>query len=127
MVGKILTVRRWPEAPVSAPSNEEAPKAKNKDLGEVRTEITLVNIGDQSAANRGYMPKEQVRRVTVNAVVDTGARTGTAGPLVINEETREKLGLLVEESKDATLAGGKSPLPDNGAGTDLLEGPQNYL
>jgi clan AA aspartic protease len=75
-------------------------------MGEVRTEITLVNIGDQNDANRGYIPQDQVRRLTVNAVVDTGARTGTKGPLVINEETREKLGLLVEETSETTVAGG---------------------
>ena len=70
-------------------------------MGEVRTEITLVNIGDQEVANRGYMPQDQVRRLTVNAVVDTGAWT-----LVINEETREKLGLKVEETGETTVAGG---------------------
>ncbi|MDR1178136.1 MAG: aspartyl protease family protein [Spirochaetaceae bacterium] len=70
-------------------------------MGEVRTEVTLVNIEDQSVANRGYMPQDQVRHLTVNAVVDTGAWT-----LVINEETREKLGLRVEESNETTLAGG---------------------
>jgi clan AA aspartic protease len=75
-------------------------------MGEVRTENTLVNIEDQSVANRGYIPQDQVRRLTVNAVVDTGARTGTRGPLVINEETREKLGLRVEETSETTVAGG---------------------
>jgi clan AA aspartic protease len=70
-------------------------------MGEVRTEITLVNIGDQGVANRGYIPQEQVRRLTVNAVVDTGAWT-----LIINEETRDKLGLRVEETRKATVAGG---------------------
>jgi clan AA aspartic protease len=70
-------------------------------MGAVRAEITLVNIGDQNVADRGYMPQDQVRRLTVNAVVDTGAWT-----LVINEKNREKLGLRVEESNETTLAGG---------------------
>jgi clan AA aspartic protease len=70
-------------------------------MGEVRTEITLVNIRDQNVADMGYMPQDQVRRLTVNAVVDTGAWT-----LIINEETREKLGLRVEEPNETTLAGG---------------------
>jgi clan AA aspartic protease len=74
-------------------------------MGEVRTEITLVNIEDQGVANRGYIPWDQVRHLTVNAVVDTGAWT-----LVINEEIREKLGLQVEKTGEATLAGGiKAP------------------
>jgi clan AA aspartic protease len=70
-------------------------------MGEVRTEITLVNIEDQADARRGYIPQDQVRQLTVNAVVDTGAWT-----LVINEETREKLGLRVEETSETTVAGG---------------------
>ena len=76
-------------------------------MGEVRTEITLVNIEDQGVANRGYMPQEQVRRLTVNAVVDTGAWTRQQGlALVINEAIREKLGLRVEGTLDTTVAGG---------------------
>jgi clan AA aspartic protease len=70
-------------------------------MGEVHAEITLVNIGDQSAADRGFIPQDQVRQVTVNALVDTGAWM-----LVINEETRQRLGLKVEETSEAALAGG---------------------
>jgi clan AA aspartic protease len=70
-------------------------------MGEVRTEITLVNIEDQADARRGYMPQDQVRRLTVNAVVDTGAVT-----LVINEGIREKLGLQLKKTGEATIAGG---------------------
>jgi clan AA aspartic protease len=70
-------------------------------MGEVRTEITLINIGDQNVADRGYMPQDQVRRLTVNALVDTGAWT-----LVINEETRQKLGLNVRKTSETTVAGG---------------------
>jgi clan AA aspartic protease len=69
-------------------------------MSEVRTEITLVNNAEQGAADLGYMPQEEVRRLTVNAVVDRGAWT-----LIINEETRDKLGLRVEEDREATLAG----------------------
>ncbi|MDR1247977.1 MAG: aspartyl protease family protein [Treponema sp.] len=74
-------------------------------MGEVRTEITLVNLREAGKAQDGLIPESQVRRLTVNAVVDTGAVT-----LVINEETREKLGLRVEETGEVTLAGGvKAP------------------
>jgi clan AA aspartic protease len=47
------------------------------------------------------MPQDQVRQITVNAVVDTGAVT-----LVINEEIREKLGLQLKKTGEATVAGG---------------------
>jgi clan AA aspartic protease len=70
-------------------------------MGEVRPEITLVNIGDAVKARDGLIPETAIRRLTVNAVVDTGAWT-----LVINEETREKLGLRVEKTNETTLAGG---------------------
>ncbi|MDR0784382.1 MAG: retroviral-like aspartic protease family protein [Treponema sp.] len=70
-------------------------------MGEVRTEITLVNIRDKNIADEGYMPQSEVRRLTVNAVVDTGAWT-----LVMGEETREKLGLRVKKTGKTTVAGG---------------------
>jgi predicted aspartyl protease len=87
--------------------------AKSRDalkeivMSEVRTEVALVNIGDQNDAKRGYIPQDQVRRLTVNAVADTGAWTRQPRlALIINEETREKLGLLVEETNETIVAGG---------------------
>jgi clan AA aspartic protease len=70
-------------------------------MGEVRTEVTLINLREASKAQDGIIPESEVRRLTANAVVDTGAWT-----LVINEETREKLGLRVKRSSEATVAGG---------------------
>jgi clan AA aspartic protease len=70
-------------------------------MGEVRTEITLVNIEDTMKARNGLIMETEIKRLTVNAVVDTGAWT-----LIINEATREKLGLLVEETSETTVAGG---------------------
>jgi clan AA aspartic protease len=70
-------------------------------MGEVHTEITLVNMEDQIFADRGFIPQDQVRRITVNALVDTGAWT-----LVINEKIRQKLGLKVEETGETVVAGG---------------------
>jgi clan AA aspartic protease len=74
---------------------------KEHNMGEVRTEITLVNIRDAANAQSGFIPESEVRRITVNAVVDTAAWT-----LVINEELREKLGLRVKETTEAGVAGG---------------------
>jgi clan AA aspartic protease len=74
-------------------------------MGEVRTESILVNLRDAAKASDGLIPEAEVRQVTVNALVDTGAWT-----LVINEETREKLGLKVKGTREAALAGGiKAP------------------
>jgi predicted aspartyl protease len=71
---------------------------KKYDMGEVHA---VINIGDQKVADRGYMPQDQVRRLTVNALVDTGVWT-----LVINEEICQKLGLQVEETAETIVAGG---------------------
>jgi clan AA aspartic protease len=76
-------------------------EGKEYGMGEARTEITLVNIGDAVKARDGIIPESKVRRLIVNAVVDTGAWT-----LIINEKIREKLGLLVEETGETTVAGG---------------------
>jgi clan AA aspartic protease len=70
-------------------------------MGIVRTEITLVNIRYAGKAEDGLIPESEVRRLTVNALVDTGAWT-----LVISEKTREKLGLRVKKTSEATVAGG---------------------
>jgi len=68
----------------------------------VRTEITLKNSEDKINAKRGLIKETEIRQLTVNAFVDTGAWT-----LVINEETRKKLGLDIVGSDSGTLADGK--------------------
>ena len=56
---------------------------KNREftMGLVKTEITLKNVADKVRANEGLISEQEIRRVTVEALVDTGAWT-----LVINEE-----------------------------------------
>jgi clan AA aspartic protease len=71
-------------------------------MSEVYTEITLVNMEDTMKARNGLIGENEVRQLTVNALVDTGAWT-----LIINEEIRQKLGLEVVENYEATVAGGK--------------------
>jgi len=68
----------------------------------VQTEITLKNSEDKMKAKDGLIRETEIRQITVNALVDTGAWT-----LVINEETREKLGLDVVGTDSGTLADGK--------------------
>jgi clan AA aspartic protease len=69
-------------------------------MGEVVAKIMLVNVGDAVLARRGIIKKSEVRQVTVDAVVDTGA-----GPLIITEALRQKLGLDIEKTKSVYLAG----------------------
>jgi len=68
----------------------------------VRTEITLKNTLDVGKSRQGLIKETEIRQITVNAFVDTGAWT-----LVINEETRKKLGLDITGSDSGTLADGK--------------------
>ena len=68
-------------------------------MGTVYEKIILKNAGDVTNARRGYIKEPEVREITVRAVVDTGAMS-----LVINEDVRQKLGLSIESTGEATLA-----------------------
>jgi clan AA aspartic protease len=68
-------------------------------MGTVQAEITLINSRDKIMAKEGYIKEPEIRQVTVQAVVDTGAMT-----LVINEQLRQQLGLGIVGAKQATLA-----------------------
>ena len=72
-------------------------------MGNFKEEITLENVKDRILAHCGYIEKAQIRRLTVEAMPDTGTWT-----LVINEDIREKLGLTVEGSAVSSLADGKT-------------------
>ena len=67
----------------------------------VYTEITLRNGGDVFNAKQGRIKADEIRQMTVRALVDTGA-----GSVVINEETRKKLGLEITDRRSGTLADG---------------------
>ena len=68
----------------------------------VYTEITLKNEIDSAFAKRGIIKADEIRQMTVQAIVDTGAWT-----LVINEDIRQKLGLDEQGLGEATLADGQ--------------------
>ena len=57
-------------------------------MGEIRTSVTLENSGDREDVYRGHGVEADVRRTTVEGVVDTGAVS-----LVIPEEIATELGL----------------------------------
>ena len=74
-------------------------------MGMVHTEITLINAADEIRAKDGNCKKEEIRQITVNALVDTGAWT-----LVINDELRERLGLKFMGIESGDLANGVTEL-----------------
>jgi clan AA aspartic protease len=72
-------------------------------VGTTYAEITLKNATDVGFFDRGHMAEKDVRQITVQALVDTGALR-----LVINEELREKLGLNIKSQNASVLADGSS-------------------
>jgi clan AA aspartic protease len=70
-------------------------------MGTVYTEITLKNAGDVVGLQRGYITEQEVREITVQAMVDTGS-----GTLVINERIRTVLGLTIKGLRRTELANG---------------------
>ena len=71
------------------------------DMGSVYAEITLKNAVDVGNLKRGIIKEEEIRQTTVQALVDTGAPT-----LIINEDTRQKLGLELCGAKPVRMANG---------------------
>jgi clan AA aspartic protease len=70
-------------------------------MGTIYTEITLKNPSDDVCLRHGLITEQDVRTVTVTAIVDTGA-----GTLVISEEICKKLGLLIKGERSARVANG---------------------
>jgi clan AA aspartic protease len=70
-------------------------------MGNVYAEITVKNNRDLFNAKDGAISENNVRSVTLTAIVDTGATT-----LVINEEICSQLGLSIVETRSLNLAGG---------------------
>ena len=67
----------------------------------VYTEINLTNYADIIRAKDGNIKEEEIRQITVTAMVDTGAWA-----LVINEKICKELGLDVKENVPSSLADG---------------------
>jgi clan AA aspartic protease len=62
-------------------------------MGLVYAEIELISVDDLVLHRRGFLAEEKIKRMNVEALVDTGAYM-----LVINEHIREQLDLpLIEE------------------------------
>ncbi len=71
-------------------------------MGLIYAEIELINSADILFAKKHYIGKEEVKRIKVNALVDSGAMM-----LTINDSIREQLGLDVEEQRTVQTADGR--------------------
>jgi len=70
-------------------------------MGQVMTKLTLWNNTDLDMAERGLMPREAVRKVEIEALVDTGAST-----LVLPHDVVDALGLPIVDNLPVRLADG---------------------
>ena len=71
-------------------------------MGLVHAEIELINNGDLEMVRRNLMDQDEVKRMTVSALVDTGSYM-----LCINESIQEQLQLPVVEKRKAETADGR--------------------
>ena len=71
-------------------------------MGLVKSTIELINLSDRHLAEEGYLKPEQVRRMSVNVMVDSGAVM-----LAINETIKNQLGLKIKEKQSFSLADGQ--------------------
>ena len=72
-------------------------------MGHVYANVTLLNTVDDILAQQGDIPTENVRKMEVKVMVDSGAVT-----LTINEEIAKELGLRVREQIKVVLADGST-------------------
>ena len=71
-------------------------------MGLIYAELELINAGDIELARRHYIGEEEIKRMRVNALVDTGAYM-----LCINESVQEQLQLPVLELRKGVNANGE--------------------
>ncbi len=71
-------------------------------MGLIYAELELINSGDIELARRYYIGEEEIKRMHVNALVDTGAYM-----LCINETVQEQLDLPLLEMRKGVNANGE--------------------
>lgn len=82
-----------------ASSTLETVSYGEKKMGLVYADIELISADDLALHRRGYLPEEEIKRVRVTALVDTGAYF-----LVINDRIKQQLDLPVIEEQTVRLA-----------------------
>ena len=76
-------------------------------MGEIHEQVTLSNAVDEALARDGRLPSDQVRRVVIDAIVDTGAVRS-----VLPRHVVDLLGLGVIGRQVAPYADGRSESVD---------------
>ncbi len=71
-------------------------------MGLVYADIEVINGADLILASKGYIKEDEVRKMSVEMLVDSGAYM-----MAINETIKTQLGLDVKEQRTAQLANGE--------------------
>lgn len=74
-------------------------ETKDENMGYVSAEIEIANAGDVYNFRTGALDEKDIRRTNVTALVDSGAYD-----LIINENIKNALGLIVIERQKVMLA-----------------------
>ncbi len=70
-------------------------------MGFVRASLELINASDISNFEGGFIPEENIRKMHITALVDSGSVM-----MAINETVKEQLGLKVRDRRKVELADG---------------------
>jgi clan AA aspartic protease len=70
-----------------------------KKMGFTYADIELISADDLALNRRGFLPENEIKRMRVTALVDSGAHT-----LVINDHIMQQLGLPFREERMARFA-----------------------
>lgn len=76
-------------------------KKRSKEMGLVYADIELISSDDLALQRRGFIQEDEVKRLELNMLVDSGAEM-----LTINEHIKNQLGLAVLAKTSAQLADG---------------------
>ena len=72
-------------------------------MGLIHADVELINVEDIGLVRRGHMDIDEIKRISINILVDTGSYM-----LAINENIQAILQLPVTDKKKAQLANGES-------------------
>jgi predicted aspartyl protease len=88
--------------------------AREKKVGRFKVEVELANNDDMAAVRRGYLTPDEVRRVKLQGIVDSGA-----SGLVLPTAVAKQLGIAATGKVKVTYANRKSSQRDKVEGIYL--------
>ncbi len=91
-------------------------------VGRFSVEIEVANYGDLTLMHRGLLPPDQVRRETIQSVVDSGATK-----LVLPHAVVKRLGLPLGDKINVRYADGRKAQRDGAEGSSATPGPPWHL